>query len=387
MPHAVDEAGAVEGLAAQDLLEIGRDLVVVVPVFDVVTDILVHVHHFGVGSAVARALEGADRRSVGGVGIRGGTGQHAAGEGGVVAAAVLGVEHEHDVEQHGFAAGEVVVPAKHLQDSFRCGELGVGRGDERAAALLAGDRERMGHGGDARQAGEHGDGDVDLVLGRDVVRLGIEGVQQQHGAHEHVHDGAGDRGDGELRHVAIGDVAVCAQARLKVRELVYVGQGAGDEQVGDLFVTKAALRLRAIDKVLDAVTAKRQLALVRNQLAVHDVVAVDVADAGEAGHHAGTVRVAQAALDVVLFVEAFVIGLARGTVVEALAFGGDLAARFIVDDQAAQRIVEAVVDVLRGVSHGVPPIRRGMRRCRGVAGAVRGDGAASRARRATRVDT
>ena len=49
MSHAVDEPGAVERLLVEDLAEIGGDLVVVLPVLDMLLDILVHVDGLGVG--------------------------------------------------------------------------------------------------------------------------------------------------------------------------------------------------------------------------------------------------------------------------------------------------------------------------------------------------
>ena len=104
--HAVDETRAVEGLLVENLAQVGCNLVLVLPIGDMRTDVLVHGHDFGVGAAVARALERADSRGVGGIRVGGRRRQHAASEGGVVAAAVLGMQHKHHVEQHGLVAGE-----------------------------------------------------------------------------------------------------------------------------------------------------------------------------------------------------------------------------------------------------------------------------------------
>lgn len=66
-------------------------------------------------------------------------------------------------------------------------------------AAKLGDRGHVYEGGNARETcSEHGNGDVDFVLGRDHVWFGIEGVEQQHGALEHVHDARRHRGHGEL---------------------------------------------------------------------------------------------------------------------------------------------------------------------------------------------
>ena len=112
--HTVDETRAVEGLLVEDLAQVGCDLVLVLPIGDMRADVLVHGDNLGVGATVARALERADSRGVGGIRVGGRRRQHAASEGGVVAAAVLGMQHEHNVEQHRLIAGERHAAAQDL---------------------------------------------------------------------------------------------------------------------------------------------------------------------------------------------------------------------------------------------------------------------------------
>ena len=178
-------------------------------------------------------------------------------------------------------------------------------------AVALGDRCHMGEGGDAGQTCQHGDSNVDLVLGCDHVGVGIEGVEQQHGALENIHDARGHRGHGELFDVLIAQVPKGAQSATKAIKLFLGGQGARDKQIGDLFVAVAILGLGVVDQVLDAVAAQRELALVGYDLAVDLVVAVHVRDAGKARDHARTVGIAQAALDVVLDKQALVIWVGR----------------------------------------------------------------------------
>ena len=109
-----------------------------------------HGNDLGVGSAVARTLEGADRGGIGGVGVGCRGREHAAGERRVVAAAVLGVQHHHDIEQHGFVMGEIVSATQDLQDAFGGGEVGGGLGNLRHAPLALGDACHVGESGDAR---------------------------------------------------------------------------------------------------------------------------------------------------------------------------------------------------------------------------------------------
>ena len=114
----------------------------------------------------------------------------------------------------------------------------------------------MREGGDARETGEHGDGDVDFVFGRNGVGLGVEGVEQQHGALKHIHDARRHRGHGELFDVLIAQVPKSAQTSAKTVELLFVGQRARDEQVGDLFVAIAILGTSRSGQ-LDVISSKR----------------------------------------------------------------------------------------------------------------------------------
>ena len=273
------------------------------------------------------------------------------------------MQHEHHVEQHGFVAGECHAAAQHLQDGLGGGETGCGVRYMNLGAAALGDRGHMREGGDAGETGEHGDGDVDFVLGRNGVGLGVEGVEQQHGALKHIHDARRHRGHGELFDVLIAQVPKSAQTSAKTVELLFVGQRARDEQVGDLFVAIAILGLGVVDQVLDAVAAQRKLALVGHDFAVDLVVAVHVRDAGKARDHARAIGIAQAALDVMLYEQALVVRGGRQAVVEVFAFGRNLTARLVIQNQAAQVIVEAVVDFLGVVGHArSSPVRFGAAR-------------------------
>ena len=228
-----------------------------------------------------------------------------------------------------------------------------------AAAL--GDRGHMREGGDAGETGEHGNGDVDFVLGRNDVGLGVEGVEQQHGALKHIHDARRHRGHGELFDVLVAQMPKSAQTFTKAVELFLSGQRARNEQIGDLFVAVAVLGLGVVDQVLDVVAAQRELALVGHDLAVDLVVAVHVRDAGKTRDHTRAVGVAQAALDVMLDEQTLVIRISRQAVVEVFAFGRNLTARLVIQNQAAQVIVEAVVDFL-GVVGMCAPLRSALGR-------------------------
>ena len=56
MAHAVDQAFAVKCFAVQQLFQVGFQLFIVLGVVQVFADVLHHLHHHQVGTAVARAL-------------------------------------------------------------------------------------------------------------------------------------------------------------------------------------------------------------------------------------------------------------------------------------------------------------------------------------------
>ena len=152
--------------------------------------------------------------------------------------------------------------------------------------------------------------------------------------------------------VVAGEVTKCAQALAKALELFLVGKGAGEQQVGDFLIAKAVFCLGVIHQVVDAVAAQAQAALVGDDATVDPVVAVDVGDACKTRDDAGAVGIAQAALDVMLLEERFVVGRIGKTVVQALTVLVDLAACLVVEHQAAQIVVEAVVNLFSVICHG-----------------------------------
>ena len=136
------------------------------------------------------------------------------------------------------------------------------------------------------------------MLGRGVVGDGIVGVELQGDALEHVHDGVRVGAVRERCEEALGELAHRSDAGLEVVELGRRGQRSGEQEVRDLLVAEAALGLCRVHEVIDLVAAQGEVAPIGRDHAVNLVVAVDARDGGEADEHAGTIGVAQAALDV-----------------------------------------------------------------------------------------
>ena len=70
MAHAVNQTALVISLLVHDLSEIRRNLVIVLPIDDVVFDLLLHGKNLVVRATVLAALQRPDRRRVRGVRVR-----------------------------------------------------------------------------------------------------------------------------------------------------------------------------------------------------------------------------------------------------------------------------------------------------------------------------
>ena len=85
-------------------------------------DILHHLHHLEVRAAVTRTLQRGHSRGYRGICIRAGGGNDAGRERGVVSAAVLHVEHEHDVQHPCLKLGVLHIRAEQPQEVLRGGK-------------------------------------------------------------------------------------------------------------------------------------------------------------------------------------------------------------------------------------------------------------------------
>ena len=89
---------------------------------------------------------------------------------------------------------------------------------------------------------------------------------------------------------------------VEIRQLFSGGQSPEEEQIGRLLKAEPPLGHKAVDQVLDTDAPVDEPALHGYSLAVLDVVALDVADLGDAGHNARAVGVAEAPLNVDMLV-------------------------------------------------------------------------------------
>ena len=187
-------------------------------------------------------------------------------------------------------------------------------------------------GNNDRQAGDQADALAHNVLGRNIVRIFIIRIKSKGRTRQLVHDIAAGRAHDHILGEVHREVTRISHGGGKAVELFAVRQRTGEQQIADLLEAEAVFRVIGIDEVVNIDTAIGQTALDRHALAFVKQIAVNVAETGDTGEHAGAVRVAQTALDAVTHENI------AADVVERL----DLFAEFVDD---------CLVDVLFVINH------------------------------------
>ena len=178
-----------------------------------------------------RGLQGAHRRRDGGIDVGAGGGEHPAGKGGVVAAAVLGVEHQAQIQQPGLLVGVPVVVAHGVEEVLRHAQPLLGPVEVEGLVVVVVPLGREGVGHDHRYAGNELHRLPELVGQGHVIGPPVIGIEGQHRAGQLIHHiGAGGLEDHVLgEHGRQGRWAESSPS--EGGELGPGGQGAEEKQV------------------------------------------------------------------------------------------------------------------------------------------------------------
>ena len=261
-------------------------------------DVTEHLHHLGVGAAVEGTLQRAHGAGDGAVAVGTAGGHGAADVGGVVAAAVLSVDHEHQVEEAGFVVGEGVVLAEHPQEVLCHGELRVGIVDIEGVVIVVVALGGKGVGDDGGEPRHQLDGLAHEVLGGEIIGTVVVGVECQNAARQLVHDILAGGAEDHVLHEALGQLPRLEEHILKLIQLLPGGELAHQQQEHHLGEAEGLVLAMGFHNIFHADAAVVQLAGGGHALAVLDGVALDRADVGDAQQDAGAVCIAEAALDV-----------------------------------------------------------------------------------------
>ena len=225
------------------------------------------------------------------------------GEGRVITAAVLHMKHQGDVENLGL---EVCVPAvgtQGVKNILCCRQLRLRRVDVETLAivvmgvsLIAIDREH-------REQGNELQGLAQYVGNGDVVATVVVGVQGQDASCQGVHHILTGSFHNDIPDKMGGQGTVGAQKLPEGSKLPGIRQFPKEQQIGDFLEAEAAFRYEATHQLLDIHAPVEQLSLAGNQLTVHHIVGVNLADLRETGQHALAADVAQSPFYIVFFIK------------------------------------------------------------------------------------
>jgi len=297
--EAVNLAGAVAARPVEDGVKVAAQCRIGRGDADFALERGEHLHDLGVGAAVQRALERADRARDGAVGVGAGGGERAADEGGVVAG-VLGVQDEHEVEQVRFLRGEGFVLANHPQQIFGHGQIGRRVVDIEGLPVEVVALGSIGVGRDERETADELDRLAQQVLERGVVRAVVEGIQSQHAAGQLIHDVTAGRLENHVLGEGVGHRPGGGEDAHELLLLLLARQMAQQQQIGDLLVAEGAVFPVRLDDVLYADAAVVEFAGHRHAHAVLHAVALDAADLADTDDDTGAVGVSEASLDVLI---------------------------------------------------------------------------------------
>jgi len=304
-------AGLVAVAAVQQLRQVAAQLGIVVIVGHVGLYVAEHLHYLGVGAAVERALQGTYGRGDCAVCVGAGGGHAAAGEGGVVAAAVVGVEHQHHVQDVGFLVGVALVRAHHAQEVLRQGQLRLRIVDIQRVAQQVVPHDGIGVGHDKRHPRHDLHRLAQHVGGGSVVGAGVVGIQGQHAPGQLVHEIVGRSLEDNVLGEADGQISGLGQQSLEAVKLGLVGQLAQQQKIHGLLIAEGAGFQVCLHNVRGIDASVIKLARHWDALAVYNGVALHAAHARDADDDAGAVGIAQAALYVHMCV-LFVVYAIRG---------------------------------------------------------------------------
>ena len=241
---------------------------------------------------------------------------------GIVAAAVLGVNDQGNIQRQCFGQGILSVLAQHIQDILRRAQIGVRVMKEKAGAVA----QIIGVGLIAvnRQLRKHGDQLNTLpqyVLQAHILRLRIVAVVGQNAAGHGVHHIGAGRLHDDVPYKAVGQAPVAPQHLVEFLQLLFGGKPPDQQQINCLLKAKAPVLQCAADQIVDVISPVEKLPFHRF---AHGAGSVDVADFRKAGQNALSRHVPQPPVDPEFFIQFPVNHVPAAQLRVMVNFGGDL---------------------------------------------------------------
>ena len=125
MSHSIDETLVVKYLTIHHFSKVCSHLILVIPVLHMRTDVLHHLHHLDVGTAVLWSLKGGHGRRDSRVCICTCRCNHTGGKCGVVSTAVLHMKNKRHIKHPCFKLCVLIVSSEHTKEVFSCRKLWI----------------------------------------------------------------------------------------------------------------------------------------------------------------------------------------------------------------------------------------------------------------------
>ena len=214
---------------------------------------------------------------------------------------MLRVQHHAQIEKLRLLIRKLTIGTNGIEDCLRRGVVRIKRMKKHALLIIMTALHLIGIRHDSRKACNQLHRLAHIVLQRDIVRIVVVRIQSQHGTRQLIHNIARRRFDDHILSEILRQFAIAVQHGGKTVKLIARRLLAEQKKPCNLLVAEAVFPGAALDNLTHINAAVRQLALVGDALTVIDQIAVHVTDQGQSRHHAGAVRIAQAALNVVQF--------------------------------------------------------------------------------------
>ena len=214
---------------------------------------------------------------------------------------MLGVEDEHEIEQMRLLRRIDRVGADHAQDILGDGQLGLRIVQDEGLPVKIMPLGGKGVRRDERKTRNETDGLPQDVFQRGIIRAVVVGIEGENAAGKLVHDVAAGGLEDHVLGKPGGHAARAGHDVVEAPLPLLRGKRSEQQQIRDLLIAERAALLVGRDDILDADAAVIELAGHGDTLAVHHVIALHAADLADADQDTRAVRVAQTALDALVF--------------------------------------------------------------------------------------
>ena len=300
MAESVDQSGIVKIVLVEDPLHNITDEVFIAGVAGVGDDLLHHLVDADIGTAVLRALQRADRTADCGIQICAGRTDDDIGEGGVISAAVVRMDHEDRIEDRGLLLRELSVGPEHVENILGDRVIRPGVVDDQRLPVKVMHLGKIGIASDGRDLGHQIDPLEQCLIGILGIRILCVIIEGDRAGLQLVHQVPGRCPENIVSKEIRGQVIAVGETFPEIVKFSAVRQIAEEQQENGLFIP--VVLVTVLEEIPDTVAAVDQVTFAGNDISfLIYCVSDNIADLGQTDPDAGPVVVSKAFLDIVFF--------------------------------------------------------------------------------------